>query len=77
MQRVFLTSESVIVDQDDLIGVADASRLSGRGIAAIMNLLDRHVLPWYQLRSVADAIPNERVQRFTSRKAVLALPPKG
>lgn len=74
MQQVTIVSKPAKVAENDLVSVSEAARISGRNIATIMGLMDRFVLPWYQLRAVGGEVAGERVQRFTSRAAVEALP---
>jgi len=76
VQKIELVSRLAEVDEDDLISVTEAAKISGRNLVTIIGMMERFALPWYQLRGIDEALPNERVQRFTSRKAVLALPPK-
>lgn len=76
MQEIYMSSRPAIINENDLLSMKEAAELSGRSMSSISQLMDRLVLPWYQLRGVGDVLPNERVQRFTSRKAVLALPKK-
>lgn len=74
MLEVVRTSRPVSVDENDLVSLADAARLSGRSITAVAALMERGSIPWYQLRAPAAKVEGERVQRFTSRRAVEALP---
>lgn len=72
MIQIVKSEKHVEVDESDLIGVAEASRLSNRTISTIVSMMDSGALPWYQL-----AFGNEqrkRVPKFTSRRAVEALP---
>jgi hypothetical protein len=72
--QVVKTERHIDVDENDLIAVAEASRISGRTISAIIGMMEAGSLPWYQL-----AFGNEqrkRVPKFTSRRAVEALPVK-
>ncbi len=69
-------SRPIDIDANDIITLLDASEISGKGIGAIANMLDRGVLPWYEL-DMSDAPISTRRQRFTSRKAALALRSKG
>ncbi len=71
-----MSSRPAVVDENDLLSMKEAAELSGRSMSSISQLMDRLVIPWYQLRGVGDVLPNERVQRFTSKRAVMALPPK-
>ena len=73
MQEIYMSSRPALINENDLLSMKEAAELSGRSMSSISQLMDRLVLPWYQLRGVGDVLPNERVQRFTSRKAVLAL----
>lgn len=71
MIQIVRTERQVEVDENDLIGVAEAARISGRTISTIIGMMESGTLPWYQL-----AFGNEqrkRVPKFTSRAAVLAL----
>lgn len=72
MIQIVKTQRNVEVDETDLIGVAEASRLAGRTISTIVAMMESGGLPWYQL-----AFGNEqrkRVPKFTSRRAVEGLP---
>jgi len=73
MLRVIRTTEEVDVDESDVISLKDASGLSGRKMPSIGNLLDRGVLPWFEM-PMPTALRSKRTPRYTSRKAVLALP---
>lgn len=77
MYEMIRTSQRVELPEDDVITLEQAAQLSDRAITVIGAMLDRGRLPWYQWRPAGDAMRGERVQRFTSRKAILALPPKG
>jgi hypothetical protein len=59
-------------ERDDLITLAEAARLSGRSLPVISGMLDRGRLPWYELPSDTPGYH----ARLTSRRAVLALPPR-
>jgi hypothetical protein len=61
----------VEVDQDDLISISEAARLRGVSIPAISNAMSMGDLPVFQFLT---EMPNARIQRFTSRRAVEALP---
>lgn len=74
MIQVVRCRVEVELDQEDIISIEEASRLSGRALTTIANLVSTGSLPWYELPPFGDI--KQRVQRFTSRKAVLALPPK-
>jgi hypothetical protein len=74
MIEVIKTSREVDVDENDLIGVDEAAKLSNRSISAIAAMLERGTLPWYQLPKFGGRMERKRIQRFTSRKAVEALP---
>jgi hypothetical protein len=70
--QIVKTERHIEVDENDLIGVAEAARLAGRTISTIVSMMESGTLPWYQL-----AFGNEqrkRVPKFTSRKAVEAIP---
>lgn len=77
MQRIVKASEPVDVDEDDLITLEEAARLRSIPMSAIGNLLDRGRLPWYQRQAINEVVEGERVQRFTSREAVMKLARKG
>lgn len=74
MQEVVRISRPIQIDESDLISIDEAAQMSKRAMSVISNMIDRGTLPWYQLRAVGDTVPGERVQRFTSRKSVMALP---
>jgi hypothetical protein len=76
MFEISRAAKRVHIDEDDVISIAEAARVSGRRIPEIADLINRFRLPWYQLRQPDAALESEDVQRFTSRKAVEALPPK-
>ena len=61
----------VEVDQEDLISISEAARVRGVTIASIANAMSMGDLPTFQF---ATEIAGVRIQRFTSRKAVEALP---
>lgn len=77
MQEVVKTSRPIDVDEADVISLEEAARIRGCAMSVIGNMLDRGRLPWYQWRALDDAVEGERVQRFTSRMAVMALSKKG
>jgi len=60
----------VDVAEDDLIAPSDAARITGRTVQNIVSLMQIDKLPIFVLPQ------DERIrrQRFTSRRAVLALP---
>lgn len=62
-------------DPEDVITIEHAVRISHRTHAQIGNLLDRGKLPWYQRSPYHELLPGEREHRFTSLRAVRALPP--
>ena len=70
-KRVF---QPIEVDESDLISLDEAAKVSKRTISVISNMLDRGRLPWYQLRPTEGVVIGERIQRFTSRTALAALP---
>ena len=59
------------LDENDVVTLADAARLSGRSMAVIGAMLDRGSLPWFEY---APGIPGRSGARYTSRSAVEALP---
>lgn len=76
MFEITRAAKKVHVDESDVISISEAARISGRRIPEVADLINRFRLPWYQLRQPDSALESEDVQRFTSRKAVEALPPK-
>jgi len=73
MYEVVRTTKKVQVFEDDVISLDVAAQISGRAVSVIANMLDRGRLPWLQYRP-RDTVAGERIQRFTSRRAVMALP---
>jgi hypothetical protein len=69
MLEVALTKSPVELDEADLITLSEAARITGRSMSTIGNMLDRHVLPWYE-RPENARLGSKRSERFTSRKAV-------
>ena len=63
--------KTVDLDENDVVTLAEAARMSGRSIPVIAGMLDRGSLDWYEY---PPQIPGKSGQRFTSRRAVLALP---
>lgn len=61
------------VDASDLITPSDAARLCKRNVNTVVTMMNAGDLPWFELPPV-EGIEGGRVQRYTSRKAVLALP---
>ena len=61
----------VDLDENDVITLADAARLSGRSLPSIGVMLDRGSLPWYEYQA---NVPGKSGARFTSRAAVSKLP---
>jgi len=59
------------IDEADLITGHDAATLSGRSIQSINDMMSRRTLPSYLIIDNAVTRPT----RYTSRAAVLALPP--
>jgi hypothetical protein len=76
MFEITRTAKKIQTNEDDVISMAEAARISQRRIPEIADLMNRFRLPWYQFRQPDAALESEDVQRFTSRKAVEALPPK-
>jgi len=68
--QIVRTEQHVDVDENDLISVAEAARLSGRSISTIIGMMESGTLPWYQLPFGSE---RKRIPKFTSRQAVLAL----
>ena len=62
------------VDADDLIAISDASRLRDVSVAAIANAMTMGDLPELFKVNPHELPDSVRAQRFTSRKAVEALP---
>ena len=62
----------VSVDRDDLISVSDAADLRGVKIPTILYLMGVGDLPTYQF--LTDPSGEKRIPKYTSRKAVEALP---
>ena len=71
MIKIVRTEERVDVDENDLIGIAEASRMSGRTISTIVGMMESGSLPWYQLSFGNEE--RKRVSKYTSRGMVLAL----
>lgn len=71
MIQIVRTEREVETDESDLIAVAEASRISGRTISAIVGMMEAGSLPWYQLAFGYEQ--RKRVPKFTSRKAVESL----
>lgn len=70
MLQLVTSAVEVEVSESDLIAPSDAARLSSRTVQGIVTLMKIGRLPTYML-------PNDerqRPQRFTSRRAVEALP---
>lgn len=59
----------VDIDERDLITPKDAARLSKRSLSTVLSLMALDKLPIYTLPQDE----RERAQRYTSKKAVLAL----
>lgn len=70
MLQVVKTKQEVTVDEDDIITLAEAARLSGKTLPSIGVMLDRGTLPWYEY---PPAMPGRAGSRYTSKSAVLAL----
>lgn len=60
------------VDEQDLISPAEAGRISGRSVFTIVSMMNAGTLPWYELPGAEEI--DGRHQRYTSRRAVQALP---
>lgn len=66
--------ESTYVEDDDLIAISDAARLRDVSVQAIANAMSMGDLPEYFMVNPFGLPKTVRAQRFTSRKAVEALP---
>ena len=64
---------NVDIDARDLITPSDAARLCGRNVNTIVSMMNSCDLPSYELPQ-PEGVTGGRVQRYTSRKAVAALP---
>jgi hypothetical protein len=71
--EIVRTAKRANVTEDDLVSLSEASRLSNKSVSALGALLDRGTLPWYELHD-RRGVEGERIQRYTSRAAVAALP---
>ena len=72
MLQIVRTKVPASIDQFDLITPQEAAKISGRKITTIVNLINLGFLPWYELPFGGEN--RARVQRYTSRVAVLAMP---
>jgi hypothetical protein len=71
MLEIYKATKPIDLDESDVIPLAEAARLSGRRLPSLAVMLDRGSLPWYEY---PPHMPGKGGQRYTSRKAVLALP---
>jgi hypothetical protein len=69
--KVIRKKQRASVDENDLVPISEAAKLSGRTIASIANMLNEGRLPWFEFPPLAES---NRAQRFTSRSEVLKLP---
>jgi hypothetical protein len=60
-----------VLEEGDLISIAEAAKLRDVSISSITSMMDSGTLPTYQLTDLD--LPGVRAQRFTSRAAVEAL----
>lgn len=73
MIKIVRETIEVDVDESDLITIDEAARLSDRTIPTIAGMLDRGKLSWFELPAFGNET-RKRIQRFTSKREVLALP---
>lgn len=73
MLQVVKKTVEIDVDESDLITIDEAARETGRTITAIVAMMDRGTLPWYQMMPVGN-IQRKRIPKYTSRRALFALP---
>lgn len=73
MQEVVRVTRPIEIDEADVISLEEAARIRKCSMSVIGNYLDRGALPWLQWRALDEAVEGERVQRFTSRAAVMQL----
>ena len=71
MLEIYKATKPIDIDESDVITLAEAARLSNRRLPSVAVMLDRGTLPWYEYPA---NMPGKGGQRYTSRKAVLALP---
>jgi hypothetical protein len=64
--------EPIEVDRDDLVSVSDAADLRGVKIPTIVYLMNTGDLPTFQF--MTDPSGEKRIPKYTSRKALEALP---
>lgn len=72
MVEVYRATREVEVDESDLISLADAARELNKRLPSVANLVDRGVLPWFEVAALP-GVSGARSQRYTSRSAVMAL----
>jgi hypothetical protein len=70
--QIVRTKVPASIDQSDLITPQEAAKISGRKITTIVNLINLGFLPWYEFPF--GGVNRARVQRYTSRVVVLAMP---
>ena len=73
MLQIVKKTIEIDVDENDLITIDEAARETGRTITAIVAMMDRGRLPWYQMMPVG-SVQRKRIPKYTSRQAVFALP---
>lgn len=71
MVEVYRATRDVEVNESDLISLKDAASELRRTLPSTANLLDRGVLPWFEVPA-PPGVHGARAQRYTSRAAIQA-----